>query len=214
MQFSFYFIKDYTNKLSLTFPFYYSVFVLFQHLCLNSHRYLSVVFISSISISLIFIHDPYLILHYMYIQFCFSDLPVLIFFFFFNNANIHNPSLFLNLCLLWDFCKRWEFIFQPRCYHQIFRHGGEDMIVTRTGVIQALISFIEENFCKPDGTHGCITPQNRQTISRNERDELRFVSFVKVMMCSLTTKHTRSLSTHITFKYQAVSHTHACTVCF
>eukprot|EP01147_Barroeca_monosierra_P007329 gene7329-7679_t len=54
------------------------------------------------------------------------------------------------------------------------RHGGEDMIVTRTGVIQALISFIEENFCKPDGTHGCITPQNRQTISRNERDELRW----------------------------------------
>ncbi|EGD78164.1 hypothetical protein PTSG_09040 [Salpingoeca rosetta] len=52
------------------------------------------------------------------------------------------------------------------------RHGSEDMIVTRAGVIQALISFIEENYRRPDGTHGSVPFRQQKEMTEDERDEL------------------------------------------
>eukprot|EP00043_Microstomoeca_roanoka_P015164 m.151403 g.151403 ORF g.151403 m.151403 type:complete len:518 (+) comp16199_c4_seq2:3057-4610(+) len=69
------------------------------------------------------------------------------------------------------------------------RHGTEDMIVTRTGVIQALISFVEENFCTPSGKYGTAEFGSRRPTSQQERDELKWFKSGQFQYVFLVRKH-------------------------
>lgn len=67
----------------------------------------------------------------------------------------------------------------PTLHPPSFRHGGEDMIVTRAGVVQALISFVEENYRLPEGEKDDDWEEGhrrRRVVPKEHRDELTYVS--------------------------------------